>query len=596
MSRIRITARPLAAIVLNPFGAQARGISLQGERLTIEARRRRDVHLGSLRAAPAVNKGFWGSVIRVLDDDGDVSVLRGVRHNEAEAFAKTVRENWISYTAARLKEWRPVFDELLREVAELSESVDYPSASFLSPILERARTLDRELLSKLALDAVGEETFSKAQMIRDFVSQARGLRDQAVKRFETRELSLWAEFFDGFENHPLTEEQRIAVIADEDATLVLAGAGSGKTSVITAKAAYLLKSARRRTDEILLLAFAANAAREMSERITEKTSEALETRTFHSLAYHIIGAVEGSKPALAAHATDDKAFFALIKDILKGLAKMNNPASSLIIRWFSHARLVDKSEWDFAKKHDYYTHIEKLDLRTLQGERVKSYEELMIANWLFVNGIKYQYEPDYERQVSSGGKRNYCPDFRLIKSGVYLEHFGVRRVRAGDPNSPFTTAPQVDRDDYLKNMKWKRDVHAEHGTTLIETFSYERQEGRLLEALAEKIAPYETIAPRSPETVFDRVLELKQADGLVKLIGTFLRLYKGGGYQLEDCAAKGARSGARAAAFLSIFKQVYAEYQRRLNGRIDFEDMISPGGGLCRARQIPQPFQTYSGG
>jgi DNA helicase IV len=29
-------------------------------------------------------------------------------------------------------------------------------------------------------------------------------------------------------------------------------------------------------------------------------------------------------------------------------------------------------------------------------------------------------------------------------------------------------------------MEWKRQVHAEHGTTLIETYSYERQEGRLL--------------------------------------------------------------------------------------------------------------------
>ncbi|MFD2032720.1 hypothetical protein ACFSKM_25285 [Ancylobacter dichloromethanicus] len=35
-------------------------------------------------------------------------------------------------------------------------------------------------------------------------------------------------------------------------------------------------------------------------------------------------------------------------------------------------------------------------------------------------------------------------------------------------------------------MKWKQWAHAEHGTTLIETYSYERQEGRLLSGLAEK--------------------------------------------------------------------------------------------------------------
>ncbi len=42
---------------------------------------------------------------------------------------------------------------------------------------------------------------------------------------------------------------------DEDATLLLAGAGSGKTSVIVAKAAYLIHRGIRQPDEILLMAF-----------------------------------------------------------------------------------------------------------------------------------------------------------------------------------------------------------------------------------------------------------------------------------------------------------------------------------------------------
>ncbi|KZX98847.1 hypothetical protein A3747_12710 [Sulfitobacter sp. HI0076] len=66
---------------------------------------------------------------------------------------------------------------------------------------------------------------------------------------------------------PLTPEQRLSVAVDEDATLVLAGAGSGKTSVITAKAAYLVKAEIRKPHELRLLAFAKDAATEMSERI-----------------------------------------------------------------------------------------------------------------------------------------------------------------------------------------------------------------------------------------------------------------------------------------------------------------------------------------
>ena len=136
--------------------------------------------------------------------------------------------------------------------------------------------------------------------------------------------------------------------------------------------------------------------------------------------------------------------------------------------------------------------MEQQDLRTLQGEKVKSYEELQIANWLYENGIEYEYEPIYEHNCPRSGRRDYCPDFRLTESGVYIEHFGVRRQKMPDGSERLITAPFVDRDEYLAGMDWKRKVHAEHGTTLIETYSYERQEGRLLVSLAEKLAPHVT--------------------------------------------------------------------------------------------------------
>ncbi len=403
------------------------------------------------------------------------------------------------------------------------------------------------------------------------------MRTSATEAFVSAELERYKDFFDTVESKPLSPEQRLSVVVDEDATLVLAGAGSGKTSVITAKAAYLVKAGICRPEDILLLAFAKNAADEMSERVKKRSGVPILARTFHGLAYGIIGQVEGSKPALAPHATDDFAFSQLIKQIINDLVGENSEVSRAIIRWFAHFLVEAKSEWDFKTKHEFYCHLEKQDLRTLQGEKVKSHEELQIANWLYENGIGYEYEPDYEHAIADTGKRNYCPDFRLTESGIYIEHFGVRRERNNDGTERLVTAPFVKREAYLAGMEWKRKVHAEHGTTLIETYSYERQEGRLLSALAAKLAPHVVLRPLSANSVFDRIVEMHhQMDSFSQLLGTFLRKFKGGGYSLLDCSTK-ARSlkiGERAHAFLAVFEPVLVEYQARLSGRIDFEDMV----------------------
>ena len=184
----------------------------------------------------------------------------------------------------------------------------------------------------------------------------------------------------------------------------------------------------------------------MSERVGKRSGAPISARTFHALAYDIIGQVEGSKPALAEHATDDLAFSNLIKAIISDLVAERSEVSKAIIRWFAHFLVEPKSEWDFKSKHEFYSHLEKQDLRTLQGEKVKSYEELQIANWLYENGIAYKYEPDYEHEVAGTGKRSYCPDFRLTESGVYIEHFGVRREKTSDGSERLVTAPFVKRE------------------------------------------------------------------------------------------------------------------------------------------------------
>ena len=65
----------------------------------------------------------------------------------------------------------------------------------------------------------------------------------------------------------LTAEQAMAVATDEDVTLVLAGAGTGKTTVITGKTAHLVRDRGAAPGEILVLAFNRKAKEEIRERL-----------------------------------------------------------------------------------------------------------------------------------------------------------------------------------------------------------------------------------------------------------------------------------------------------------------------------------------
>ena len=89
----------------------------------------------------------------------------------------------------------------------------------------------------------------------------------------------------------LNEEQKNAATADLGYNLIIASAGTGKTSTIVARIAYLLKQGIK-PEEILLLTFTNKASKEMIERVAnyfdEKTVKQIEAGTFHSVSYRLL--------------------------------------------------------------------------------------------------------------------------------------------------------------------------------------------------------------------------------------------------------------------------------------------------------------------
>ncbi|MDR2376841.1 MAG: ATP-dependent helicase [Treponema sp.] len=108
----------------------------------------------------------------------------------------------------------------------------------------------------------------------------------------------------------LNDEQREAVYHWERPLLILAGAGSGKTRVITTKIAYLIRERGLDPRSILAVTFTNKAAREMADRarlIDERAAEAM-LRTFHSFGAWFLrrnGALAGLDSSFVIYDDDD---------------------------------------------------------------------------------------------------------------------------------------------------------------------------------------------------------------------------------------------------------------------------------------------------
>ena len=132
----------------------------------------------------------------------------------------------------------------------------------------------------------------------------------------------------------LNESQREAVCYNDGPALVIAGAGSGKTRVLTYKIAYLLKQGMNPWN-ILALTFTNKAAREMQQRVGRLVGEATAARlnmgTFHSVFSHILR-IEASSIGYNSQFTiyDETDSRSLLKQIIKSFSlddKIYKPAT-----------------------------------------------------------------------------------------------------------------------------------------------------------------------------------------------------------------------------------------------------------------------------
>ena len=484
----------------------------------------------------------------------------------------------------------------LRSASNLSDLVDAINVALEHTLNLRLDLLESQLASKAIDRYLQDSMLSTFQKLFDEISsfcddQTGRLSKKTWKRlkavsaffpiesqaearredFERKCLFEKKEFFDSVEKNPLTQEQRLAVIRDNDRNLVLAAAGTGKTSVIVSKALFLIDAGWAKPEEILVLAFGNAAAQELRERLAQRAQTANisteflpEIRTFHALGREITRSVRGQK-STSIFVEDRHKFYRWVTSWLEDQL-LSSPKT---MRKFIKLLYVPYNEFDFKTEEEYEAFLRDNPFRALSGDLVKSGQELAIANWFHLNGVPFEYENRYvtKRRLDPGV--DYKPDFDL-GNGLYLEHFGI------DRNG--NTRVGVDPQKYQAGIEWKRELHEEHGTTLLETYSYEGFEEILEDRLAELMQQNGIkTSPLSNEEVFEKL----NSEGVItrhaELLRKCLEAIRVDGIDLEDIEQRMLDHKVGNEALWSEFigdlvKEYISELQKQ--DSIDFDDMI----------------------
>ena len=341
-------------------------------------------------------------------------------------------------------------------------------------------------------------------------------------------------------NIHLDMNQIRTILADEDYSLIIAGAGTGKTTTMVAKAKYLVDKKGVDPRRILAMSYTKKSTEELREKIVIDFGLPVEVATFHSLGFKIIRNLFSSHFPTVVETNERKEIFLkwfkekfenkeLMSELIYNFDKIpgynfmfskyfrsNYNKYDTFDEYFQHykkKKIREKSSNPSAVRKAIYDIIEK-DLNsehiyTIRGELVKSKGEAIIANYLFCNGIDYEYEKVYEEILEDN--KTYKPDFTLDIGGetIYIEYFGMSKYK----NRMST---------YEKIRAKKEEYHRLHKTKFI-AVDYAPGE-KIIDTLKQKLKQFEFVSkPRTEEEIYSYLLERNK---VAELFNFYDLLYK----------------------------------------------------------------------
>jgi len=426
----------------------------------------------------------------------------------------------------------------------------------------------------------------------NYFESTESLRKEFNIAFVDKEIEKYKKLFDHIENRKLDDQQRKAIVTDEDNNLIIAGAGSGKTTTIVGKANYVIEKYNVKPNEILGISYTKSSANDLESRIKIK---GLEVKTFHKFGLDIVSNALGKKP----DNLDERQTKNIMSDVFNDCLKDESFKSS-VNEFITEYAYYPRPSHSFKNKGEYYEYLKEQNidppgLTSMKGDPVKSIEECKIANFLLINGVDYKYEYPYLHDTATIDKRQYKPDFTIFQNEqmFYLEHFGINKDNKVAPHFALAGETQTMASKrYLEQIEWKRQLHKNYSTKLIETFSHEiwKQDLIFYEKFKKRLIDNGiNLNPPTPDELWKIVSTSykKQKDDFIDLICKFITLMKSNDVSVSSLREKNNSQESnyqksRNEIFLNIVDSVYKAYEKYLieNQVIDFSDMIKKAASI----------------
>lgn len=550
----------------------------------------RAYRVAEMRTEAVLTKGWvWASLkVRI---SGKIITLNGFGKPDLLSFTQKLNHELYAHAEKTLQAESADLFEISIHIQELLETKHYIRDSQRLQILARAERAIKVQQHHYWRFYATDQQRRTAEWVKRFINNSDSLVQDANERFINHELDMYQEFFDTIEKKPLTPAQRRACVVNEDNNLVLAGAGTGKTSTMVGRAGYIISSGQAESEQILMLAFGNKAAKEMRERQdrflgANLKATSLKIKTFHAFGREIIGKVEGTMPKVSDLSLNENNFTRFIDWQINKL--FSNPQYVAgLIQYFSSHLYPYRNPFDFYSMQQYEDHVRHHRLRTIRGEAVKSFEDIEVANFLFLHGIDYKYDVPYIPTTFSPNLRCYKPNFYLPEYNIYIEHFILNKEQK--PPRYFK------QQEYLDSLVWRREVHQTNGTQLLEVNSYMKNEGCLQSFLSESLRSSGVPLIRRPnEEILIQLKANYNVSDLGRLVSMFLALFKQSFLSWESLCekAKSHIDSERLCFLLSVIHPVFDAYQYHLKttGEIDFNDMIGRAIEYIENGQYQSPY------